>query len=72
MNLFKENAFLSEQGDQLVSDFKKSLADMLNTSQVKGLSKTQLQVLGSNLNKIVGDAINQSLIAGLEQKNSSK
>lgn len=65
---FKDNGFLSEEGEELVADFKSSLSAMLVDAD---MSQSELQTLGSNLSKLVGDAISNTIQAKSELKKSS-
>lgn len=62
MNFFKENGFLSSDGETLVSEFKTALSNMLASSEVQNMDKSQIRILNSNLNKIVGEMISNHLV----------
>lgn len=62
MNFFKENGFLSAEGERLVSEVKTALTNMLTSPEVQKMDKSQIRILNSNLNKIIGEMISDHLI----------
>lgn len=64
--LFKENGFLSEEGQQVLSKVKGALEDLFSSKEVKDLSETELRTLGSNLSALVGNTISDRLQAKRE------
>jgi hypothetical protein len=62
MNFFKENGFLSAEGEQLISEVKVALTNMLASPEVQKMDKSQIRILNSNLNKIIGEMISDHLI----------
>lgn len=55
--LFVDNGLLSDQGKQLVEPVQQALNAVLNTSEVKSLSTSEIQALKANLAKMIGDNI---------------
>lgn len=55
--LFVDNGLLSDQGKQLVEPVQQALNTVLNTSEVKSLSTSEIQALKANLAKMIGDNI---------------
>ncbi len=66
---FQENGFLSSQGECLVSLIVNSLNRLMTSPEINNMSIQELQILGSNLSKIVGDNISKSIVVKIKEKN---
>ena len=53
--MFKENGFLSEEGNKLVEPFRDALKSLYVNIEVASMSEQELLVLQANLAKMVGD-----------------
>ncbi len=59
---FKDNGFLSEEGEQLTGDFRSALTKLFaRRDDVHKMSVSELQSLGANLAKMVGDAVSKQI-----------
>lgn len=58
---FKENGFLSEEGERALTFVKEQLNDIMLSMTVEEMSVQELQLLGTNLSKIVGDSISEKI-----------
>jgi hypothetical protein len=60
--MYKENGYLSEHGEVVTHPVKMALYKLLNQDeQVKQMDESELRVLGSALQKIVGDQISDRI-----------
>ncbi len=60
-NWFQGNGFLSEEGKRMLIDFRDALDNILSKDEVREMTFAQVQTLGSNLHKMVGDAISDRI-----------
>ena len=58
---FKENGFLSEEGNGLLLDFRTALDNIMESDDIHDMSDNELLILQSNMTKLVGDAIAKQL-----------
>lgn len=54
---FTETGFLSEEGKRVVMNFRSALEDIMSSDEVREMSFAEMQVLSSNLHKMVGDEV---------------
>ena len=59
--MFKENGFLSEEGNKVLHSFHYGLTEIMATAEVRNMSVQELQVLQANLAKLVGDAVSNAI-----------
>lgn len=53
---YKENGFLSEEGKQLLAPVAEALSKVFSSLDVREMSESQLRILGSSLQHLVGEA----------------
>lgn len=63
---FKEGGFLSEEGNRIVMDFRAALENIMSSDEVREMSFAEVQTLGSNLHKMVGDEVTNRISARLQ------
>jgi hypothetical protein len=56
-NLVNQNGFLSEDGRIFVIPFNEEIKRIFASEQVNAMTETQLRILGSALQKTIGDAV---------------
>jgi len=59
--MFKDNGFLSEEGDKVLHSFHYGLTEIMATAEVRAMSVQELHVLQANLAKLVGDAVSNAI-----------
>lgn len=55
--MFKENCFLSDEGKKVVQPLHDALQEVFSSIEVRNMSVTELQILGCNLAKALGDTV---------------
>lgn len=60
--MFKDNGFLTEEGQKVLHSFYYGLNETMATAEVRAMSVQELQVLQSNLAKLVGDALSKAIV----------
>jgi hypothetical protein len=63
---FKEGGFLNEEGKRVLIDFRSALDNILSKDEVREMTFSEVQTLGSNLHKMVGDAITDRISARMQ------
>lgn len=66
----KENGFLSDEGKKLVEMFEKGLSAALNHQDLEHVNSAEIQTLGSNLMKMVADAVSQRVQVARKWENN--
>jgi hypothetical protein len=61
--MFKDNGFLSEEGDKVLHSFHYGLVEAMATTEVRNMSVQELQVLQANLASLVGNTISKAIQA---------
>jgi hypothetical protein len=56
-NLVNQDGFLSEDGRSFVIPFNEEIKRIFASEQVNAMTETQLRILGSALQKTIGDAV---------------
>ena len=59
--MFKENGFLSEEGDKVLHSFHYGLNETMSCKEVKAMSVQELQVLQANLASLLGNAFSNAI-----------
>lgn len=59
---FKENGFLSDEGDKAFLEVKTELENLLDTDEVRDMTISELQTLGSCLAKLTADRIHDKIV----------
>jgi hypothetical protein len=59
--MFKENGFLSEEGNKVLHSFYYGLNETIFCKEVQAMSVQELQVLQANLASLVGNAISKAI-----------
>jgi len=59
--MFKENGFLSEEGNKVLHSFHYGLTEIMATAEVRNMSVQELQVLQANLASLVGTTISNAI-----------
>lgn len=59
--LFKENGFLSEEGEQFLLSFKKVFSEILNSDEINMMTTSELRVFGSILSSMIADTISKTI-----------
>lgn len=59
--LFKENGFLSEEGKRALQPLHDAFMEVMSSPEVRAMSTQQLQMLQSNLAKLVGDTVSDAI-----------
>src|SRR5690606_36085487 len=65
---FKENGFLTSEGENLLNPVEKAIKSVFSQEDVKSFSESQLRILGSALAKLVGDTVSDHQQAKREVK----
>lgn len=60
-NMFKENGFLTEEGQKVLQPVYDGFLQMMLSQEVQSLSVQELHVLQANLAKLVGDTISEAI-----------
>lgn len=60
---FKDNAYLSEEGKQMLKPLVEALEKIFGTQDVKDMDVLEMNTLGSNMAKIVGDFVFETIRA---------
>jgi hypothetical protein len=61
---------LSEEGKRITADFQTALNDILSKTEVREMTFSEVQTLGANLHKMVGDAISDRITGRIQFANS--
>jgi hypothetical protein len=61
-NLVNQDGFLSEDGRSFVIPFNEEIKRIFASEQVNAMTETQLRILGSALQKTIGDAVLNNII----------
>jgi hypothetical protein len=59
--MFKENGFLTEEGDKVLHSFHYGVNEAMSCKEVQAMSVQELQVLQANLASLVGNAISKAI-----------
>ena len=59
--MFKENGFLSEEGKKVLQPLHDGLMEVMRSVEVSSMSVQELQVLQSNLAKLIGDTVSGAI-----------
>lgn len=59
--LFKENGFLSEEGEQFLLSFKKVFSEILNSDEINMMTTSELRVFGSILSSMIANTISKTI-----------
>ena len=59
--MFKENGFLSEEGNKVLHSFHYGLNETMSRKEVKDMSVQELQVLQANLASLLGNAFSNAI-----------
>lgn len=59
--MFKENGFLSEEGNKVLHSFHYGLTEIMATAEVRNMSVQELQILQANLASLVGTTISNAI-----------
>lgn len=54
---FKDNSYLSDEGKQILKPLSEALEKVFGTQDIKDMSVQEMNVLGSNMAKMVGDFV---------------
>jgi hypothetical protein len=59
--MFKENGFLSEEGNKVLHSFHYALNETMFCKEVQAMSAQELQVLQANLASLIGNAFSNAI-----------
>lgn len=63
---FEGNGFLSEEGKRMLIDIRDNLDNLLSKDEVREMTFAEMQTLGSNLHKMIGDAISDRIASRMQ------
>lgn len=61
--MFKENGFLSEEGEKIMQPMYNGLKEVIASNTVREMSVQELQVLQANLASLIGNTISNEIYA---------
>lgn len=67
---FKDAGVLNEEGQRATIDFRSDLENLLAKDEVREMTFAELQTLGSNLHKLIGDAISNKISSRMQFANA--
>lgn len=59
--MFKDNGFLSEEGNKVLHSFHYGLDEIMSSTEVRNMSVQELRVLQANLATLVGNAVSNAI-----------